>query len=119
MHRVQFTSYCMLAPVVACVQTSAELVVWGRSPQWREGNGSRGGGLHSDEGTRLCWCLERGGNSGYIWYIDLVTQIAVDVCMVAPVSLRSLRLTVGDFCVLKAFEHRKERLFKRKLVQLK
>ena len=77
MHRVQFTNYCMLAPVVACVQTRAELVVWGRSPQWREGNGSGGGGLHSDEGTRLCWCLERGGNSGYIWYIDLVTQIAV------------------------------------------
>ena len=39
--------------------------------------------------------------------------------MVAPVSLRRLRLTVGDFCVLKAFEYRKERLFKRKLVQLK
>ena len=39
--------------------------------------------------------------------------------MVAPVSLRSLRLTVGDICVLKAFEYRKERLFKRKLVQLK
>ena len=53
MHRVQFTNYCMLAPVVACVQTRAELVVWGRSPQWREGNGSGGGGLHSDEGTRL------------------------------------------------------------------
>ena len=39
--------------------------------------------------------------------------------MVAPVSLRSMRLTAGYFCVLKAFEYRKERLFKRKLVQLK
>lgn len=67
----------MLAPVLACVQISTELVVWGRSPQWREGKGSREGGLHNDEGTRLCWYLKREGNGGYSWYIDLVTQIAV------------------------------------------
>lgn len=67
--------------MLACVQISAELVfVWGsvgKAPQWRQDEESRGGGLYSDEGTRLCWYLKREGNGGYSWYIDLVTQIAV------------------------------------------
>lgn len=50
---------------------------------------------------------------------DLVTQIAVGYLHGGSIPLRSMRLTVGDFCVLKAFEYRKERLFKRQLVQLK
>ena len=64
MQRTHFTNYCMLASVLACVQISAELVVRGRPPRWKEGKGSRGAGLHSDEGTRLCWYLIREGNSG-------------------------------------------------------